>query len=144
MPQYDGPALVAVDEDASKALNSLSKGDLVAVRCPAEPKFSFAPRRIFQPYASLMPASIQPAAKTPWARVLVKTANLECMRCVHSKLVVFTKALRGSRSKNTVCLPAPIQIFKKKIIQILRGARRGILRGRNLAELWPGQNALLR
>jgi hypothetical protein len=36
MPQYDGPALVAADEDASKALKSLSKGDLVAVRCPAD------------------------------------------------------------------------------------------------------------
>ena len=36
MPQYDGPALVAADEDASKALKSLNKGDLVAVRCPAD------------------------------------------------------------------------------------------------------------
>jgi hypothetical protein len=36
MPQYDRPALVAADEDASKALKSLSKGDLVAVRCPAD------------------------------------------------------------------------------------------------------------
>ena len=36
MPQYDRPALVAADEDASKALKSLSKGDVVAVRCPAD------------------------------------------------------------------------------------------------------------
>jgi hypothetical protein len=38
MPTCIGPPrLVAADEDASKALKSLSKGDLVAVRCPAEP-----------------------------------------------------------------------------------------------------------
>ena len=36
MPQYDRPALVAADEDASKALKSLIKGDLVALRCPAD------------------------------------------------------------------------------------------------------------
>jgi hypothetical protein len=36
MPPYIGPALVAADEDASKALKSLSKGDLVAVRCPVD------------------------------------------------------------------------------------------------------------
>jgi hypothetical protein len=36
MLQYDRPALVAADEDAIKALKSLNKGDLVAVRCPAD------------------------------------------------------------------------------------------------------------
>jgi hypothetical protein len=55
-------------------------------------------------------SSIQLATKTPRARVLAKSANLECMRCVDSKLAVFAKALRGSRSKNTVCSPTIIQI----------------------------------
>jgi hypothetical protein len=32
------------------------------------------------------------------------------MRCVHSKLAVFAEAPEGTGNKNTVCLPAPIQI----------------------------------
>jgi hypothetical protein len=79
-------------------------------------KFRFRPRRIFQPYASLMPASIQPAARSPRAVASVKRANLKCTRCVHSKLALFTKAPEGTGSENTFCLPAPIQIFKKIIV----------------------------
>jgi hypothetical protein len=69
----------------------------------------------FQPYASLMPASIQPAARSPPARALPKTTILDSPRCVDSKLVLFNnrnKSPEVSGSKNTVCLPAPIQIFK--------------------------------
>ena len=84
--------------------------------------------RIFWPYASLMPASIQPAAKTPRARAKAKSTNLACMRCVHSNLMVFAEALEGTGSKNIVCLPAPIQFFFLNNTNI---ARR-ILRGRNL------------
>ena len=44
-----------------------------------------------QPYASLHTASSQ----TPWARVLVKTANLECTHLMHAKLVLFALARAG-------------------------------------------------
>ena len=78
-------------------------------------KFRFRPRRIFQPYASLMPASIQPVARSPRAVASVKSANLECMRCVHSKLAVFTKSPEVSGSKNTVCLPSLKSLIFLKI-----------------------------
>ena len=56
----------------------------------------------------------------PPARAKAKSANLDSPRCVESKLVLFYKSPEVSGSKNTVCLPAPIQILKI-IIQILRG-----------------------
>jgi hypothetical protein len=66
--------------------------------------------------------TIQPAAKTPWARVVVTRDNLSCMRCVHSKLAVVTKAPEGTGSKNNVTFASYHTNLKKYIlVQILRG-----------------------
>jgi hypothetical protein len=66
-------------------------------------------------FSSLMPALCQPPYsqqpdRRPRARAKAKRANLACMRCVHSKLALFAKSPEVCGSKNTVCLPAPIQI----------------------------------
>jgi hypothetical protein len=98
--------------------------DLLAhakVQVPAAQDFP----ALCQPYASLHTASSQIAARP---RPGEKSAKLACMRCVDSNLAVFTKSLEVSSTKNTVCLPAPIQILKKNNTNIVRR----ILRGRNM------------
>jgi hypothetical protein len=55
---------------------------------------------------------MQPSAKTPLAVAMVKRADLDTLMCVHSKTSLCTKSLEVSGSKNTVCFPATIQIYK--------------------------------
>ena len=78
-------------------------------------KFMYRLRGISSELGTPYQSYIQPAARSPPAVAPVKTANLECMRCVHSKLAVFTKSPEVSGSKNTVCLPSLKSLIFLKI-----------------------------
>jgi hypothetical protein len=73
-------------------------------------KFRYRVRKISPELGPPCHSPIQPTTKTARARAVAKSANLDSPRCVASKLALFAKSPEVSGSKNTVCLPSPIQI----------------------------------